>query len=120
MLDFYSWWYTVGWKLRFASIFTNLANWLEYFSIGTLLKTLFSPWKQNVSYARPDQALNLKLNAIGDNLISRFVGFFVRLGVLTVAAITIIFVFIVSIIFAIVWPTLPFMPIVLIIFGVIS
>ena len=119
LIDFYSWWYGAGWKLRFTSIFKNIANWLEYFSIGILLKTLFSPWRQNVSYVRPDQGLNIKLNAIGDNLVSRFVGFFVRLGVLFVAAITIVGVFITSVIFAILWPVLPIAPVAIIILGVV-
>jgi hypothetical protein len=118
LTDFISWWYTTGWKLRLASIFSNVARWLEYFSIGTLLKTMFAPWRQNVSYVRPDQGLNLKLNAKVDNLVSRFVGFFVRINVLILAAIIVFLVFLLSIVFVIIWPLLPLAPIIIIIVGV--
>ena len=120
LIDFLSWWYTGGWRLRFVSIFRNTEDWLDYFSIGTLLKTLFSPWKQNVSYTRPDQSLDAKMNALTDNLVSRFVGFFVRIGVLIAAIVTVSILFALNIVFAIIWPLLPFTSIGIIIFGFVS
>lgn len=119
LTDFIGWWYTAGWKLRFVSIFKNLETWFDYFSLGILLKTMFSPWRQNVSNVRPDQGLSFKISAIGDNLVSRFVGFFVRLGVIIAAIITILIVFLVSVVFAIVWPVLPVAPVLILFLGAI-
>lgn len=75
------------------------------FSIGILIGTLFSPWKQIISL--PGKSLDAKFRALVDNFVSRIIGFFVRFIVLLAAlfltAVTGIFGFI----SAVTWPLLP-------------
>ncbi len=70
-------------KNFFEAIF-NLALFLPYFfSITTLFKTLFSPWKNLVAKkAGRGFSLNEWLNRAGFNLISSLIGFFMRTSII--------------------------------------
>ena len=112
-LDFLEWWYGSGWTLRVQLLAMHVQNSVEYFSIGLLLRTLLSPWRQNITVARPDQSLQTKMSAIVDNAISRLVGFFVRVFVLIAAIITIVAVFAFNLVIILLWPMLPLSPAIL-------
>lgn len=115
-MDFLQWWYGPGWTLRVRMLSRHVQNWVEYFSIGLLLRTMFSPWRQNITVARRDQSIQAKMSALVDNGISRLVGFFVRLFVLIAAVFTVLGVFIFNILVIAIWPLLPLSPAIL--FGV--
>ena len=85
-----SWWYTAGWKHQFESTVQRVAKVGKAFSGGSLLRTLFSPWKQIVSGTARDASLNDKMRALVDNLVSRFVGFMIRSLTLIAAVIVLI------------------------------
>lgn len=114
LLDFIKWWYGPGWVLRAKMLLRHVENWLEYFSVGTLLKTMFSPWRQNISAARQDQAIQAKFNAFIDNIISRLVGFTVRVFALVAAVVTLVIVFVFNLIIILAWPFIPILPAILI------
>jgi hypothetical protein len=117
-LQLFIWWYSDGWK-RAASLLPRLSTGiLQNFSVSSLAGTLFAPWRRIVSY--PGAGLDAKLRAIGDNLVSRVVGFFVRLSVLLVAVLALLGSVIISIIWAILWPLLPISVVALIIRGVVA
>ena len=62
----------------------NIIIFLPYFfSVSTLLKTLFSPWK-NLTVKKKSRAFSLNeyLNVLSFNLISRVMGFIMRLSIL--------------------------------------
>jgi len=107
------WWYGAGWKEQFKLTGVRVARVGKAFSGGTLLRTLFSPWKQLVSATERDAALGDKLRAVVDNIVSRFVGFMVRIITLLAACVTIVAVLIVNTIIIILWPLVPLLPIVL-------
>lgn len=116
--DFVIWWYGRGWAQRFADLRTHLSHWAHYFSLSTLLKTLFQPWKQIVSSAGPNGGLAQKRNAFIDNLISRFVGFWVRISVFFFAVFIMFGVFVFNVVYVLAWPLIPLMPLFVIIFGI--
>jgi len=60
----------------------------SYFSIDLLLKTLFLPWKRD-EINTDNLSLDLKLRVWIMNLVSRFVGAIVRLGVIFVGLVSI-------------------------------
>ena len=73
----------------------SLSNFLEgifnyfiflpyFFSVTNLLKTLFSPWK-NLYIVKTETGFNLQkiINRLSFNLVSRTIGFFMRLAILT-------------------------------------
>jgi hypothetical protein len=105
ILEFFRWWYGVGWqKAIFGGI--GLVKKVELsFSIAILLKTLFSPWKRIIT--DPGRALEDKLSATLDNLVSRIVGFFVRIFSLMAATVLIIGASVIGLVIAASWPLVP-------------
>jgi hypothetical protein len=118
--DFLRWWYGPGWALRLKMLINHVVNLEEYFSFSTIVKTLFSPWRQNITLTASDQALGDKMRALVDNVVSRMVGFFVRIFALIAAVIIIVVVFVLNLIYVIVWPLLPVSPSIIIAIGAMS
>ena len=115
-LELLRWWYGRGWQLMCVQAGRRLTNLANAFSVGTLLRTLFAPWRRIVSY--PGAALDDKLRAMLDNLVSRGVGFAVRILVLIAVAVLTVVIIAVDIIQIIAWPLVPLMIIAGIILGV--
>lgn len=100
-----AWWYGPGWlqALGSAKVWTLAIG--RAFSVGILLRTLLSPWRRIMT--PPGRSLDDKLRAMLDNLISRFVGFFVRLAALTAALFMLVGALIGGVVTAIIWPVVP-------------
>ena len=116
--DFLKWWYGPGWATRLSMLSNHLKNMSEFFSLGTLLLTLFAPWRQNVVTARSDQALGDKFNAGLDNMISRLVGFFVRIFMMITGVIALFVTLVLNTIYIIIWPIIPLSPAIILSVGV--
>lgn len=109
VLHLLGWWYSRGWAWILEMINTRLKDISESFSVGILMRTLFSPWKQIQSPSSFQNFLQSKV----DNFISRFIGATVRLGMLLGALISTIGVLMFGILAVILWPILPFLVFVL-------
>ena len=118
ILSFFSWWYGRGWRQVFDSFNPRLSNINAAFSVNQLLRTLFAPWRRIITY--PGASFGDKMRAWGDNLVSRFIGFIVRMGVLIAAVLVIIVTVILTIAEMIMWPLLPVAIPILIIAGLAS
>ena len=73
-----SWWYGRGWVEQWRRNGGMLMRTLEFFSVGQLLSTLFSPFRQISAGVRGDGSFTASFSAFLDRLISRIVGAFVR------------------------------------------
>lgn len=104
-LSFFSWWYGSGWRQVFQNFGPRLKRIAGEFSVGQLFRTLFAPWRRIITY--PGAGLAERFHAVVDNLISRVVGFFVRLFVLIAAAVVMAAVAILTILEIAIWPLLP-------------
>ncbi len=105
IMSFFSWWYGAGWKMVFKSFGPRITAVSTSFSVRQLSRTLFSPWRRLVT--ETGKSLDAKMKALGDNLVSRAVGFTVRVAVLFAAIICICVVAVLSIAEMIIWPLLP-------------
>lgn len=115
------WWYSSGWKVFVGKLKTTLGNITDFFSMGSLIRTLFKPYRQISAEAASDQAsLDIKFHMFLDRLISRIVGFFSRLTLLLIGVLIIIFGGIISLLLTILWPFIPLLPIAGIILTVIG
>jgi hypothetical protein len=103
-LQMLRWWYGPGWILAFKRINERTHNVSLAFSTPTLLKTLFAPWKR-IQFG--GKSFDAKMQAMLDNMISRVVGFTVRLGVLIAALVMIAGSVILSVAIVLVWPFVP-------------
>ncbi len=104
-VEFFIWWYTRGWSQTFLDLRRRLTNTLHLFSVSILLRTLFAPWRRIVTY--PANGLAERFKAMGDNLVSRSVGFVVRVLTLLLAGFMLLVVAVVNVAIAILWPLLP-------------
>jgi hypothetical protein len=110
---FISWWYGDGWKLVVEHAKRRLDRTLASFSVPTLAKTLFAPWKRIT--ADPGAGLSAHFRAAVDNAISRLVGFTIRFFVLIAAGLSMCALAATAVLQAILWPLVP----VLIVFCII-
>jgi hypothetical protein len=104
-LELVAWWYVQGWLEAWRTARHWIANVQRAFSTAVLLRSLFSPWKQIVTFA--DNSINQKLQALIDNLLSRAVGFTVRLSALLAAAVLTVLAALAGLLLIIAWPLLP-------------
>ena len=105
LIEFFTWWYGEGWLEAWRGVPRWIYKIRRTFSVPILLRTLFSPWRQIVSLA--GRSLDEKLRAALDNLISRTIGFFVRLGTLIAAAVLTAMAAVAALALAASWPFIP-------------
>ncbi len=87
---------------------------LSFFSIFDLLKTLFSPFRQDALETK-GAPLNIKLQALGGNIISRIFGFIIRTALIMTGLVMLIVSYALGLIVVLLWPLLPLMPLVVIV-----
>jgi len=117
-VDMIIWWYGRGWIERVGALKDHLSNWAQYFSLGTLMLTLFQPWKQIVTATDGHSSLAARKNALVDNLVSRFIGFFIRISVFIFALLAMVSILLINAAYIVIWPIIPLSPILVILFGV--
>jgi hypothetical protein len=104
-LELFTWWYGQGWAAAAQNTRKMLMSILHAFSVLILLRTLFAPWRRIITY--PGASLEAKLHAFGDNIVSRAIGFVVRLIVLLTAFLMSAVALITGIAGVILWPLVP-------------
>lgn len=114
---FVRWWYGAGWTLVNHTVRKRLQRTAASFSVPTLVRTLFAPWKRIV--APPGAGIDAHLRAMGDNAVSRAVGFTVRLTVLLSAGVCLSFIALAGMLQVVLWPLVPFLAVGLIVGGLL-
>ena len=90
-----------------------------YFSIPLLLKTLFSPWRQNIWSYEGKFELTKYLETLTSNIASRFIGFIMRLGLIIIGLLAEFLASCLGIIILALWLIAPYILIVGLIFGIL-
>lgn len=106
-----TWWYGRGWVDQWKRIGVRFAATLEFFSIGQLAMTLFSPFRQISATSTSNGSVGAELRAFGDQLISRIIGGFVRFFTILFGLIAILLQAIYELVIMIAWWFLPILPI---------
>ena len=106
-----SWWYGRGWVGQWKRIAHRFALTLEFFSVGQLLSTLFAPFRQISAVSTGNGSIGSAFQDFIDQLISRIIGSFVRLGTVIFGLIVIILQALYELIIMIAWWFLPILPI---------
>ena len=111
--EMFLWWYSSGWKVFISKLKTTLLSITDFFSMSSLIRTLFKPYRQiSAETASESASLDIKFRMFIDRLVSRTVGFFSRLTLLLAGVIIIILGSIISLILIILWPLIPLLPVV--------
>lgn len=113
-----SWWYSQGWLQVIKSFNRRMVGVSHVFSVPILVRTLWSPWRRIVTY--PGAGLDARLRAMGDNLVSRCIGFTVRILVLLTAGLALLFTAVLGLLLIVAWPIIPPLVPVLVIKGIIG
>lgn len=109
-ISFLEWWYAQGWGIFASGLAQRLKSSADFFSLKLLIRTLFSPFRQiSATSTGPGQII--------DRLISRAIGFIVRLGLMLFGAVLIIIETVVGLALLIIWPLVPAAPIICIVLG---
>ena len=105
-----SWWYTAGWKWAWQRMVVDRLVWcMDFFSVGTLSRTLFSPFKQIYS-GEGRGGIGDFFRSLVDNTISRIIGFLVRMTLIFASLVCMIFVLITGIFLLVFWAFIPLLP----------
>jgi hypothetical protein len=111
-VSFLQWWYTRGWGIYFRGFRERMSNTADFFSIGLLLRTLFQPFRQISANETGERGgLEGALVAFFDRLLSRVIGFLVRVGLIITGVIAMTISFVLGSALAIIWPCVPLLPI---------
>ncbi len=111
-MGMFSWWYGAGWKRVGQILIEKLASTEDFFSIDILLKSFFAPFKQISSSSSRGGNLQVKIQELFDRLFSRFFGAIIRTFIILVGVGWILLQAIFGLLVLIVWPVMPFLPIV--------
>lgn len=117
LAGFISWWYGAGWRLSARHALHRLSRTAEFFSMALLIRTLFAPFRQ-ISAGSVRGGLNIQFRAFLDRLVSRFVGFFVRTGVLFAGLVAVVASAAFWLLWLVLWPLIPLMPVIMIVLGI--
>jgi hypothetical protein len=117
MLTYFSWWYGEGLVKFWTAILVMTQKIFSFFSIKLLIRTIFDPWKRD-AYTIENASLQDKLKLWLNNLISRFIGFVIRLFTIILGICATTLFFLVMILFFAAWFLLPIIILYLIINGV--
>jgi len=106
MFTYFSWWYSEEpvYLARAAQVITKKVY--LNFSVPILLRTLFDPWKRDVSYVE-NPSLDMAVKIWAMNLFSRAIGFIVRTITILIGLILSGIVFVLLIIGIIIWYLMP-------------
>jgi hypothetical protein len=117
VVAFIEWWYGPGWRDTAGRLERRLRATYQTFSIPILLTTLFAPWRRIVT--PPGGSLEDRVRALGDNAVSRVVGFMMRLLTLLAGSLLLLGYAALGGIVLILWPLLPILGPVLIVGGLL-
>ena len=103
--EFFTWWYSRGFVELLNKIARLISSIWRKFSVPILLRTMFEPWKRIVEGA--GGSIQDKAQALVDNMISRFVGFTIRLISIITALLLVLVVSLLGLTVAVAWPLSP-------------
>lgn len=112
------WWYTRGWKITSSKLSDRLKNAADFFSIRLLVGNMFAPFRQ-ISAGETSNS-SMWLSVFFDKMSSRLVGAVVRFLLLIVGIITIVLQAIGGVLLVLIWPLIPFTPVVCIILALMQ
>jgi len=107
-----SWWYGRGWIAQWRHVAERWMATVQFFSIGRLVATLFSPFRQISATPNNSSSPAVAIRAFFDQLISRIIGAFVRFFTILAGVIVIFFQVIYSVVIMALWWILPIFPVV--------
>jgi hypothetical protein len=111
MVGFLQWWYTRGWARFAEGLLNRLRGLTDFFSLGLLVKTFFSPFRQISAYGDDNASLQQQFAQFWDKMLSRIIGAVVRFMIIIGGIVTLFVVTTIGFVLTLAWPLMPLMPI---------
>jgi len=106
------WWYSAGWAYAWQRGVVQRLQWCEAtFSMAALVRSWFAPFKQTYS-GNVKGSIGVHFRAAIDSFISRIIGFLVRSILLIAGAMCSLFVTVTGLLFIVIWPLIPLLPLI--------
>lgn len=106
------WWYGAGWLWAWQRLIVDRLNWcMNTFSVPTLLRTWFTPYKQTFA-AGVKGSLGDHIRAFIDKFISRVIGAIVRTILIFLGLIGALLVLVSGLLLLAAWPVVPLLPLI--------
>jgi hypothetical protein len=118
LVGFLQWWYSIGWMDFALRQVDRLRNLADFFSIGVLLRTFFSPFRQISAYSNENANIQQQIGEFFDKLLSRIIGAFIRFFIIIFGIIAIMFTAAATGIMFLAWPILPLMPVISVVLAI--
>ena len=118
--EMFLWWYAQGWRVfvqRSRGWFSSVT---DFFSMDSLIRTLFKPYRQISANTVSSGSLDLRFQMFLDRMVSRMIGFFTRFLLLLVGAVIILAGGLLDLVLIVIWPVIPFLPIVGIVMSIVG
>lgn len=114
---YFVWWYGTGMNQAYTVATAFLSHIVDSFSLPTLTRTLFAPWKNDVLVAR-NVSLSDQIKIWQLNLASRIAGFLIRIVVLAAALLILLTLLLTAGLVLALWLIVPLLVLILPILGV--
>lgn len=115
LISLFSWWYGKGLAWRAGRILDGIERSMNTFSLGLLLRTWFSPFRQIDANVGQGGSLDMQFRKAFDKLFSRFIGAFLRTIVMLVGVFWITIRATWGLISLILWVLMPILPVVFVV-----
>lgn len=109
---FFVWWYGLGLLRSWRTAQSWLVQLTDFFSVDILLKTWFSPWKNDVLVGQ-NLALSDQMKLWQQNLASRLVGMIMRTVVILISVLILALMALTIALGLVIWVALPGLVIIL-------
>ena len=119
LVNWIGWWYGLGFLVRLRGVKRVFLRTMDTFSIGLMFRTLFSPFRQ-IDAGASGKGIVEAFSAFLSRLISRMVGFVMRLGMIVVGSVVLVVLAagsLVAVLLHLVVPLLPVAGIVMMVMG---
>jgi len=117
ILRFWGWYYTQAVK-GLIKIWRNFIIFVEeYYSIPLLIKTLFHPWRRDITKYGRGFSFKKFFETLSFNLISRSIGFSARITIIIIGVLCLVGIMVSGFLALIIWIILPLVLLVFIMVG---
>jgi hypothetical protein len=106
-----SWWYGRGWVGQWRRMTLRFKATLDFFSVGQLLSTLFSPFRQISATGSNGTGFGAAMRNMLDKLISRVIGAIVRTMTILAGVVIILLQAVYEAVLIVGWWFVPILPI---------
>ena len=117
VIGFLRWWYGPGWRDASQRTMRAVHHTYLNFSVPILLRTLLAPWRRIITTS--EGSLAQQARAMLDNLVSRAVGFGVRITALISAVALMAVMLVGGGLLILLWPILPPLSLIMIVGGLL-